>query len=203
MRILFNLAVGLLVLSFSSVAASNAKVLVQREDKAEKVGDDAEQYSGVFRSLRRMNTRSMTIAQIAASMPRTFSTLVTALRTADLVDTLNDKTADLTVFAPTNQAFAALGSSTVQQLLRPAQRETLKDILLFHVYTGGSVLSNQLTCRQKIPMANGKRVRVRLPARRPRATNIRLRPGKVFVIQADIIASNGVIHVVDAVLIPR
>ena len=75
---------------------------------------------------------TQTIAEIAAGDDR-FSTLVTALEAAELVAPLADEDATLTVFAPTNDAFAALPEGTVETLLEPANREALQQVLLHHV----------------------------------------------------------------------
>jgi len=121
-----------------------------------------------------------------------FNTLAAALTAAGLIDTLSDPDAQFTVFAPT---FAALPEGTVEALL--ADPETLTDILLYHVI-GGAVVDSTTAISlagQNATMANGDDVA------------ISLRDGALFVndstvISTDILASNGIIHVIDAVLLP-
>ena len=98
-----------------------------------------------------------------------------------------------TVFAPTDDAFAALPAGTVESLLLPENLTTLQDILKYHVVPA-KVLSTDLSLNQKAPTLEGSDVTV-----------TSLDPVKINeseVIQADVMASNGVIHVIDAVLMP-
>ena len=130
------------------------------------------------------------IVNIAASNP-SFSTLVTALKSAGLVDVLNG-TKDYTVFAPTNQAFAALPAGTVESLLKPENQDKLVKILTYHVVPG-SVLSTSLQ-NGEVPTVAGQNVNVSV------GNSVAVNDAQV--IQADIKASNGVIHVIDQVLLP-
>lgn len=200
MKVLFTFATLLLSL-FLPVAVVAADVPSKGGNEMDN--HNAEQYSDTVRALQAMGTSKMTIAEIAASNTN-FKTLVTALDAAGLVDTL-DGEGTFTVFAPTNDAFAALGS-TVDKLLLPAQKDTLTSILLFHVYLEAAVLSGDLSDRQRITMANGSKIKVRVKERRRKGTVISVRPtqgGRARVGPADIVAKNGVIHVIDKVLIPR
>jgi len=124
-----------------------------------------------------------------------FTTLVAAVEAAGLVDTLADPDAELTVFAPTDDAFAALGEDTIITLL--SDIDTLTDILLYHVITGAAVDSITATSLfgEDVTMANGDTVA------------IDVRDGALFVndsqvVIADVPATNGVIHAIDAVLMP-
>jgi transforming growth factor-beta-induced protein len=133
-----------------------------------------------------------TIVAIASGDAR-FSTLVAAVKAAGLVDTLNGA-GPFTVFAPTNTAFAVLGDDTLKTLLKPENKKTLTDILLYHV-VAGKVGSADVVKTHGLKTALGKNV------------NVQLRDGGVFINNAriqivDIQASNGVIHVIDTVLIP-
>jgi transforming growth factor-beta-induced protein len=134
-----------------------------------------------------------TIVDIAIADER-FSTLVTAVVTAELVETLSSE-GPFTVFAPTNDAFAALPEGTVESLLQPENRETLTNILLYHVVSG-KVMAADVVGLTTAPTVLGQDI------------TITVRDGKVFlndtieVIITDIEASNGVIHVIDAVLLP-
>jgi transforming growth factor-beta-induced protein len=133
-----------------------------------------------------------TIVDIAAGDAR-FSTLVAAVKAAGLVDTLNGA-GSFTVFAPTNTAFAVLGDDTLKTLLKPENKKTLTDILLYHV-VAGKVGSADVVKTSAVKTVLGKNV------------NVSLRDGGVFINSAriqivDIQASNGVIHVIDTVLLP-
>ena len=112
-----------------------------------------------------------------------------AVVAADLVDTLSGD-GPFTVFAPTNEAFAALGS-TVDDLLKPENKDALTNILLYHVVPG-TVLSTDLT-EGDVATAQGETVEVTLD---PIAIN------GAGVAIPDVLATNGVVHVIDAVLIP-
>ncbi|MGC9312627.1 MAG: fasciclin domain-containing protein [Sediminispirochaetaceae bacterium] len=130
------------------------------------------------------------IAEIAVDDGR-FTTLVAALDAADLVDTLSND-GPLTVFAPTDDAFAKLPEGTVESLLNDIP--TLKSILLYHVVSG-KVMASDVVEIDSAPTLNGKDVMVKVDM------------GKVYindaqVIITDIEASNGVIHVIDTVILP-
>ena len=135
-----------------------------------------------------------TIVDIALADPQ-FSTLVTALEAADLVSTLADETAVFTVFAPTDDAFALLGTDTINSLL--ADVPTLTNILTYHVIGDQAVDAATATSLDgsDVEMLNGDTV------------SVSVQDGKLYindsaVIAADVVATNGVIHVIDAVLTP-
>ncbi|SIO51016.1 Uncaracterized surface protein containing fasciclin (FAS1) repeats [Rhodovulum sp. ES.010] len=132
------------------------------------------------------------IVDIAASNEE-FSTLVTAVQAAGLVDTLKGD-GPFTVFAPTNAAFDALPANTVETLLRPENRERLVSVLTYHVVPG-AVTSDQLA-GQRLRVATVQGDTVHVDGTRG------VRVNKSRVTTADIMASNGVIHVVDRVLLP-
>lgn len=134
------------------------------------------------------------IVDIAAGNPD-FATLVAAVQAAGLVDTLKGR-GPFTVFAPTNAAFAALPAGTVESLLEPASRDTLVDILTYHVVLGRVPAEMLLGNRGRIGMVNGGEVTFD-------ATRGTVRLNRsATVVSADIAASNGVIHVIDSVLLP-
>jgi uncharacterized surface protein with fasciclin (FAS1) repeats len=134
-----------------------------------------------------------TIVDIAVADGR-FTTLVAAVTAADLVETLSGE-GPFTVFAPTDDAFAALPAGTVDSLLLPENKQQLTDILLYHVVSG-KVMAADVVTLTSAPTVLGKDV------------TITVKDGKVFlndtvqVIITDVEASNGVIHVIDAVLLP-
>jgi uncharacterized surface protein with fasciclin (FAS1) repeats len=131
------------------------------------------------------------IVQVATEAG-SFKTLLTAATTAGLVDTLKGA-GPYTVFAPTDAAFAALPAGTLDGLLKDPAK--LKDILLYHVVSG-KVTADQVVKLTSAPSVEGK------------AIKITVKDGTVYlndtvkVVTTDIPASNGVIHVIDAVLLP-
>ncbi len=121
------------------------------------------------------------------------STLVAAVKAAGLVETLQGD-GPFTVFAPTNEAFAALPEGTLDNLLKPENKDQLTAILTYHV-VGAKVLSTDLKNGQKAETVNGASI------------NVKLAGGKAMindatVAAADVMASNGVVHVIDKVILP-
>nr|MDJ0878169.1 fasciclin domain-containing protein [Halieaceae bacterium] len=137
---------------------------------------------------------SQTITEIAAA-DDDFETLVAALQAAGLDSTLDDETAVFTVFAPTDEAFDALGEEAINALL--ADIETLTDILLYHVIAGQAVDAETAISLAPglVEMANGDEAALRLEG-----DALFINDAQVII--TDIEASNGIIHVIDAVLIP-
>nr|WP_299208836.1 fasciclin domain-containing protein [uncultured Tateyamaria sp.] len=122
-----------------------------------------------------------------------FNTLVAAVQAADLVDTLKSP-GPFTVFAPTDEAFAALPAGTVENLLKPENKDQLVSILTYHVVPGQTLSSDLAGQRLSVATVNGANVHI------DGRNGVKVE--KSNVIQADILASNGVIHVIDRVLIP-
>lgn len=133
-----------------------------------------------------------TIVDIAAT-DDSFSTLVAALKAADLVDTLQGE-GPFTVFAPTNEAFDALPEGTVESLLEPANKEKLQSILTYHVVPG-AIMSSDISGMTMAETVEGSEIAID-----PTGDGVMV--GEATVTQADIEASNGVIHVIDSVLMP-
>lgn len=123
-----------------------------------------------------------------------FKTLLKALEAADLVTTLHGE-GPFTVFAPTDDAFKKLPPGTVESLLKPENKERLKAVLTYHVVPGKVVAAEavKLTSAKTV---NGKDLKLS-------ASGSELKVGSATVIKADVMASNGVIHVVDAVILPE
>ena len=143
-------------------------------------------------SLTAVEAQDSDIVDVAAGAG-TFNTLVAALQAADLVDVLRGD-GPFTVFAPTDEAFAALPAGTVESLLEPANKDLLVSILLYHVVSG-SVPAADVVGLSSAVTVNGASV------------TIAVADGGVTVDNAnatatDILASNGIIHVIDAVIIP-
>ena len=122
-----------------------------------------------------------------------FTTLVAAIGAAELVDTLKGE-GPFTVFAPTDDAFAALPAGTVDELLKPENKQKLTDILLYHVVSG-KVMAAEVTALTSATTVLGKDVAVKVDM-----GNVYINEAKVII--TDIATSNGVIHVIDAVLLP-
>ena len=133
-----------------------------------------------------------TIVDVAAGNPD-FSTLVAAVKAADLVDTLNSD-GPFTVFAPTNAAFAKLPAGTLDSLLKPENKDQLRAILTYHV-VAGKVKAADAVKLDKATTVNGA------------DADINVAGGTVTIDGAtitatDVGASNGVIHVIDTVMLP-
>lgn len=120
------------------------------------------------------------------------STLVAAVKAAGLVETLQGA-GPFTVFAPTNEAFAALPAGTVENLLKPENKDQLIAILTYHV-VAGKVMSTDLSDGMKAATVNGAEVII--------TTAGGAKVNGANVAAADIVASNGVVHVIDAVILP-
>lgn len=123
-----------------------------------------------------------------------FKTLTTALKAAGLVETLKGK-GPFTVFAPTDEAFAKLPAGTVESLLKPANKQKLTAILTYHV-VAGNVKAADVIKLSSAKTLNGQSVTIKTAS------------GKVLingatVVKADIAATNGTIHVIDTVLMPK
>ena len=131
------------------------------------------------------------IVDIAAGN-KDFSTLVAAVKAADLVDTLKSD-GPFTVFAPTNDAFAKLPKGTVETLLKPENKAKLVKILTYHVVPG-KVMAADVKAG-KVKTASGDKLTI--------STDGGVMVDKAKVVKTDIEASNGVIHVIDSVVIPE
>lgn len=123
-----------------------------------------------------------------------FTTLVAALTAADLVSAVAEPNGPLTVFAPTDDAFAALPDGLVTCLLEEDNVEALSAILTYHVVSG-AVLSTDITDGMEAPTLQGESVTIT-------TTDGVMINDSSTVVTADVMASNGVIHIIDAVLVP-
>ncbi|TVP64086.1 MAG: fasciclin domain-containing protein [Nodularia sp. (in: Bacteria)] len=136
-------------------------------------------------------TENQTLLSLAESSPN-FKTLTAALKAAGLTDTLQGQN-NLTVFAPTDAAFAKLPQDAVRDLLKPENKEILLKLLTYHVVSG-TVLSTDLSSGDVQSLEGG-------------AISVTVSPNGVMVndanvVQADIKGSNGVIHAIDQVILP-
>lgn len=138
-----------------------------------------------------MNSKDVVETAVSAG---NFKTLATALGAAGLVETLKGK-GPFTVFAPTDEAFAKLSAGTVETLLKPTNKQGLTNILMYHV-VAGNVKAADVVKLSSAKTLNGQTVA------------IKTFDGKVFindatVVKADIESTNGTIHVIDTVLMPK
>ena len=131
-----------------------------------------------------------TIVDVAAGN-EDFSTLVAAVEAAGLAETLSSE-GPFTVFAPTNDAFAALPEGLLDALLLPENQETLVKILTYHVLAG-EVTSDMVTAGD-VATVEGQNITI--------TTDGGVKVNDANVIATDVMASNGVIHVIDAVIVP-
>jgi len=137
---------------------------------------------------KKVTTKDIVTTAVDAGV---FKTLVTALTEAGLIETLQGK-GPFTVFAPTDDAFAKLPKGTVEGLLK--DKEALKKILLYHVVSG-NVMSTDVVKLTEAATVEGSKIK------------IKVKDGKVMindakVTTADVKASNGVIHIIDTVILP-
>ncbi len=123
----------------------------------------------------------------------TFNTLVAAVTAADLVDTLKGD-GPFTVFAPTDEAFAALPEGTVETLLKPENKDQLVAILTYHVVPG-KVMSTDLSDDMTAATVQGGEITIDLD------NGVMINDANV--VAADVVAENGVIHVIDKVILPE
>lgn len=141
---------------------------------------------------RGMASSSQSIADVAMSTGM-HGTLVTALKTAGLAGMLMES-GSYTVFAPTDEAFAKLPAGTVEMLLLPENRDKLRSVLQYHVVPG------RVTARQVMGMSSGTSVSGKSFTVMTMGDRVMI--NDAHVIKADVMASNGIVHVIDTVLMP-
>jgi uncharacterized surface protein with fasciclin (FAS1) repeats len=151
--------------------------------------------SFVFMSISHADHHGMKkdIVDIAAANG-SFNTLVAAVKAGGLVDTLKGK-GPFTVFAPTDEAFAKLPAGTVEMLLMPENKDKLVSILTYHVVSG-KVMAADVVKIDSAPTVQGTMVMVKV-----NDGSVMINNAKVII--ADVKASNGVIHAIDTVLMPK
>ncbi len=173
-----------------SVNASGGKVMV---DGANVVKTDVMASNGVIHVIDSVilpSDKNIVETAVAAG---SFKTLAAALEAAGLISALEGE-GPFTVFAPTDEAFAKLPAGTVENLLKPENREQLKSILLYHVVPG-RVFSEQVVTLSSAKTLQGSTVDI--------STSWGVKVDNAKVIKTDINASNGVIHVIDSVILPN
>jgi uncharacterized surface protein with fasciclin (FAS1) repeats len=132
------------------------------------------------------------IVDVAAGN-KSFTTLVAAVKAAGLVETLKSD-GPFTVFAPTDEAFAKLPAGTLESLLKPENKKQLANILTYHVVSG-KVMSEDVKSGM-VKMVNGQTAKLKVNKKG-------VRINKAKVIKTDVLTSNGVIHVIDTVILPK
>lgn len=180
--LLAALSIGLFITSCNQNNSSETATAT-----TEAAASDAAGQSGIQDDMSQKN-----VVQVAMSS-KDHTTLVTAVKAAELVDALSNA-GPFTVFAPTNAAFDKLPAGTVEGLLKPERKEELADILQYHVSVG-VYSADQLQDGQNLGQVNGGNI------------TISKKDGKIMVngaatVIASIPASNGIIHVIDGVLLP-
>lgn len=182
MKQIFSVIFLALVISFT--ACNN-------ETKETKT-DAAQNTPAAGQSAVQDNESAKDVVKVAASS-KDHTTLVAAIKQAELVDALSNA-GPFTVFAPTNAAFDKLPKTTLEDLMKPENKAKLQDILQYHVYVG-TLSTDLMQDGQTLNQVNGGNI------------TISKKDGKVIInnsatIVASIPASNGIIHVIDGVLLP-
>jgi uncharacterized surface protein with fasciclin (FAS1) repeats len=136
-------------------------------------------------------TKDIVDTAIAAG---SFNTLAKALTAADLIGTLKGK-GPFTVFAPTDEAFAKLPAGTLESLLKPENKAKLQRILTYHV-VAGKVMAADVVKMHAAKTVSGDMIRIATNGGTVTVDNAK-------VVKTDILASNGVIHVIDSVILPE
>ncbi|MEI6525655.1 MAG: fasciclin domain-containing protein [Planctomycetota bacterium] len=172
------------------VKVVDGKVMV---DGAQVVATDVACTNGVIHIIDSVILPSEDKIPAVATKAGKFNTLLAAAKAAGLVDALSGDKA-LTVFAPTDEAFAKLPKDTVESLLKPENKEKLKAILLYHVVDGRVYSEDALAAKSAATLQGGK-------------IEISVKDGAAYVngakiLATDVDASNGVIHVIDSVILP-
>ena len=147
-------------------------------------------FAGEYGGAKAMDKKDIVDTAVAAG---SFTTLAAALEAADLIDTLKGD-GPFTVFAPTDAAFAALPAGTVESLLQPENKDQLVAVLTYHVVPG-KVKAKDVVTLDSAATVNGKSVQIE-------ASDAGVSVDGANVVSTDIMASNGVIHVIDAVILP-
>lgn len=186
--------------SIAIFALAGSVIALEPEKKAEPAKKDAPaaKHEGKGEMKKEMKAEGKTIAETAMGTGM-HNTLVAALKAAGWVEPLNGK-GTFTVFAPTDEAFAKLPKATLDDLLKPENKEKLASILKFHVIEGKAVKAEDvMKMSESVPTLQGQTFK------------IMAKDGKVTigndmamanVIKTDVVCSNGVIHVIDTVLMP-
>lgn len=194
MKNMKNLMAAAALLAGLGIASAGQAGTCGSGDKAEKATTHGATTHGATFQAASVTTNSAATADIidTAVGAGSFKTLATALTAAGLVETLKGP-GPFTVFAPTDAAFAKLPKGTLEALL--ADKAALTKVLTYHV-VNGNVLAADVVKLTKATTLQGSTVKIK-------SNKQGVRVNDANVIQADVLATNGVIHVIDTVLIPR
>ena len=149
--------------------------------------------AGSGQALANCGTCDKTIVENAVAS-KDFSTLVAAIKAAGLVDVLSGK-GPFTVFAPTNEAFKKLPEGALADLLKPENKDKLVAVLKYHVVSG-KVLAKDVVKLDKAKTVQGSDVKIKVLGSKVMVDNAQ-------VVKTDLACSNGVIHVIDTVILPK
>lgn len=174
----------------AGVAIATASLLVSQPSLA---NDHHSTTRSTTKTTKVSNTTKQNIVEVAVANG-SFKTLVAAVKAAGLVETLSGK-GPFTVFAPTDAAFAKLPAGTVETLLKPENKAALVKVLTYHVVAGKIQAKDIKTGSALVKTVDGGSIKVTKSAKGVVIDNSK-------VIAADVKASNGVIHVIDSVLLP-
>jgi uncharacterized surface protein with fasciclin (FAS1) repeats len=167
--------------------------------------------SGLFMSVimitgaATVSAQSKDVVDIAIGSPA-HTTLVAAVKAADLVPTLKSA-GPFTVFAPTNDAFGKLPAGTVETLLKPENKSKLASILTYHVVAGNLMAADVVAAIKKgngkaeVTTVNGQKLTITLMGDKVMLTDAN--GNSAHVVAADLKGSNGVVHVIDSVVLPK
>ena len=178
--------------TIAAVAASLVLAACGEDDNSAVDTTVAAETTAAASETSAMTEEPGTIVDVASGNPD-FSTLVAAVGAAGLVETLSGE-GPFTVFAPTNDAFAALPAGLVDKLLLPENKDVLTQILTYHVVSG-AVMAADVTAGD-VPSVEGSPITVTVEGGTVKLND------SATVIATDVMASNGVIHVIDAVILP-
>jgi uncharacterized surface protein with fasciclin (FAS1) repeats len=152
-----------------------------------------------------LSAQSKDVVDIAIGSPA-HTTLVAAVKAADLVSTLKSS-GPFTVFAPTNDAFGKLPAGTVETLLKPENKSKLSSVLTYHVVAGNLMAADVVAAIKKgkgkaeVTTVNGQKLSITLMGDKVMITDAN--GNSAHVVAADLKGSNGVVHVIDSVLLPK
>lgn len=195
-----------LIIGFAALTMLFTACKETKKDADDQMMDgDVQQEQTMVDEVDTMNESGETVAEIAMSNDQ-FSTLVQAIQAAELGETLQSA-GPFTVFAPTNDAFAKLPEGALNDLLKPENKGKLTDILTYHVVPGSYAAAdivkaiNENDGTYEISTVEGEKLTASLDGDKVIVTDAD--GGKATVEQADIKGSNGVIHGIDTVLMPK
>ncbi len=184
---------AIVVVIIVALLGGGAYLMMKDDNKDSKKSSQTSQTTQKEDSIEAKN-----IVEFAASDSQ-FSTLVAAVKAAGLVETLSGE-GPFTVFAPTNTAFDKLPAGTVDTLLKPENVDQLKGILTYHV-VASKAMSSDLSDGQELTTVQGEKLKVSIANGEVTLTDAK--GGVSKVAKADIAAKNGVIHVIDTVVMPN